>query len=120
MVRPLYLVPILFAAFFIQSNESLVPAWPAWSTKCANSQSRSWIRPAFSRVHKSSVIVGSSAGDDDKPAIFFADVDNGTSDKTLTPKPPRIEELPVEEGAESLLRDWGEKAIESAENVIVS
>ncbi len=78
-----YLVCVLFTAFLIQSNESLVPIW---GTRCINSQAASGnircMPTSFFRPQKSSTAIGSSNKNEgpEASAYFFADKDMDSSD----------------------------------------
>lgn len=136
----LCLILVCFVAFFIQSNESLIPTW---GTRCISSQSQheksnSCTRPSFFRTHESFAAIGSTSGDSE--VFFFADKD--TDDEETEPSEQdkdaseeteraRLEKIAkqakleeeirlAEEQRELQFQEWKEKTAESVENFIVS
>ena len=143
----LCLISVCFVAFFIQSNESLIPTW---GTRCVSSQSHheksnSCTRPSFFRTHESFAAIGGTSGDSE--VFFFADKD--TDDEETEPSEQetepseqdkdaseeneraRLEKIAkqakleeeirlAEEQRESQFQEWREKTAESVENFIVS
>ena len=109
------LVPALFAAFLIQSNESLVPIW---GTRCTNSQAASGLTSnnenvrclptSFFRAQKSTTAVGSSSENEEASAYFFADKD--TDEDSPEEEAAKLKAAEVEKAAEAKKAAEEEKA----------